>query len=114
MHGGGPKVVAGTPLDVLYCEENIEFTEKGCSNLQQLIRNFKKFGVPVVVAINQFKTDTQNEIDVVKAKSIEAGAVDAILCTHWAHGGAGAKELAEAVVAACSKKAQSDFKFLLP
>jgi len=114
MHGGGPKVVAGTPLDKLYCEENVDFTEKGCCNLQRHINNFKKFGVPVVVAINQFKTDTQKEIDVVKAKSIEAGAVAAILCTHWAHGGAGAKDLAQAVVTACSKKTQNDFKFLYP
>jgi len=113
MHGGGPKVVPGTPLDILYREENVDLTEKGCSNLQRHIHNFQNFGVPVIVAINQFGTDTQKEIDVVKAKSLEAGAVDAVLCTHWAHGGAGAKELAQAVVAACSK-AQPNFKFLYP
>ncbi|MCB0017573.1 MAG: formate--tetrahydrofolate ligase, partial [Anaerolineales bacterium] len=110
MHGGGPKVVAGQPLDPAYTEENLELLEAGCSNLRAQIRNARKFGVPVVVAINRFHTDTEAEVALVKKIAAEAGAFDAAMSNHWADGGAGAVELAEAVIKAC--QAPSEFKLL--
>ncbi len=112
MHGGGPKVVAGKPLDFAYTSENLPLMEKGIVNLEAHIENIKRHGVPVVVAINQFKDDTPAEIALIREKAIAAGAEDAVLCTHWAHGGDGAVELAEAVIAACEQP--SDFRFLYP
>ena len=112
MHGGGPRVVAGKPLDHAYTSENLPLLEKGCANLEAHIENIKRHGVPVVVAINMFKDDTPAEIALIRERAIAAGAEDALLCTHWAHGGDGAVELAEAVIAACEKP--SDFQFLYP
>ena len=111
-HGGGPKVVAGKPLDMAYTEENLPLLRAGLSNLVAHIENAKKYGVPVVVAVNTFPTDSQHEIDAIIEESIAAGAVDAVLADHWANGGQGAAELAEAVVAACEQP--NDFKFLYP
>ena len=73
MHGGGPKVIAGAPLAPEYTEENLELLEAGCSNLVAHVENALKFGVPVVVAINRFKDDTDNEVELVRKLSIEAG-----------------------------------------
>jgi formyltetrahydrofolate synthetase len=112
MHGGGPKVVAGQPLAHAYLEENLELLEKGCSNLTKMIANARAFGIPVVVAVNRFKTDTPAEIELVRRLAIEAGAEDAAQSDHWAKGGAGAVDLANAVVAACEKP--SHFRFLYP
>ncbi len=112
MHGGGPKVVAGTPLAPAYTQENLELLEKGCSNLIRLIGVARAFGMPVVVAINKFKDDTDAEVELVRKLSIAAGAEDAVMSDHWALGGAGAVALAEAVVKTCSKP--SKFKFLYP
>jgi methylenetetrahydrofolate dehydrogenase (NADP+) / methenyltetrahydrofolate cyclohydrolase / formyltetrahydrofolate synthetase len=112
MHGGGPKVVAGKPLDFAYTRENLELLDKGIANLQAHIENIRKFGVRVVVAVNQFKDDTPAEIDLIRRRAQEAGAEDAVLSSHWANGGDGAVELAKAVVAACEKP--SDFHFLYP
>jgi formyltetrahydrofolate synthetase len=110
MHGGGPKVVAGKPLAHEYTAENLELLEKGCSNLLRLIENVRSFGIPVVVGINRFKDDTDNEVALVRKLAIEAGAADAVVSNHWAEGGAGAVELGKAVIAACEKPA--DFHFL--
>jgi formyltetrahydrofolate synthetase len=112
MHGGGPKVVAGQPLAHAYTQENLELLEKGCSNLLRLIGNANSFGLPVVVAINRFKDDTPAEIELVKRVATAAGAEDAVMTDHWAHGGAGAVDLAKALVAACNKP--SHFRFLYP
>ncbi len=112
MHGGGPKVVAGKPLDPAYKKENLELLEKGCANLVANIEIARKFGIPVVVAINTFTDDSPAEIALVKKASREAGAFDAVLTDHWANGGAGATELAEAVIAACEEP--SSFQFLYP
>ncbi len=111
MHGGGPKVVAGKPLDKAYTEENCELLEKGAANLIKHIENAKMYGVPVVVAINSFKYDTDEEIKCVQRFAEEAGAV-AIKSTHWMDGGKGAIELAEAVMDAANKP--SEFRFLYP
>ncbi|XP_075470996.1 C-1-tetrahydrofolate synthase, cytoplasmic [Ascaphus truei] len=110
MHGGGPTVTAGVPLPKAYTEENLELLEKGCSNLRKQIQNAILFGVPVVVAINAFKTDTEAELELLCRLSKEAGAFDAVKCSHWAEGGKGAVALARAVQNA--SKAPSEFKFL--
>ena len=112
MHGGGPKVVAGRPLDPAYTEENLALLEKGAANLAKHIENAKLFGVPVCVAVNSFKYDTEAEVKLVQRIAREAGAEGAYKCTHWMHGGKGAVELAEAVVAAA--KRTSHFEFLYP
>lgn len=110
MHGGGPKVVAGQPLSPEYTEENLQLLEAGCCNLRKHIQNARGFGIPVVIAINRFKYDTDSEIELVRKIAIEAGAEDAVMSNHWAQGGAGAIKLAEAVIKACEKP--SHFKFL--
>src|SRR5579862_1115911 len=112
MHGGGPKVVAGQPLAHAYTQENLDLLEKGCSNLLRLIGNARSFGLPVVVAINKFKDDTDAEVDLIRRLSIAAGAEDAVMSNHWALGGAGAVNLAHAVVKACQSK--GNFHFLYP
>ncbi|MGA3294014.1 MAG: formate--tetrahydrofolate ligase [Candidatus Acidiferrales bacterium] len=112
MHGGGPKVVAGQPLNHAYVEENLELLEKGCSNLVKMIQNARKFGIPVVVGVNRFQHDTPAEIELVRKKAKEAGAIDAVMANHWAEGGAGAVELGKAVIAACQQP--SKFQFLYP
>jgi formyltetrahydrofolate synthetase len=114
MHGGGPKVVAGRPLDPAYTEENIPLLEAGLMNMIQHIENARKFGVPVVVAANRFTSDTDKEIEVVKKAAVEAGAEGAFLSDVWAKGGEGGAELAEAVVSACEKSDPKKFKFLYP
>jgi formyltetrahydrofolate synthetase len=112
MHGGGPKVVAGRPLDPAYTDENLDLLEKGLVNLIHHIKVARKFGVPVVVAINRFSTDTPAEIELVHKAALQAGAEDAVMSNHWEQGGEGAVELAKAIVAACEKPSQ--FKFLYP
>ncbi|MBN1657165.1 MAG: formate--tetrahydrofolate ligase [Anaerolineae bacterium] len=112
MHGGGPKVVAGQPLAKAYVEENLELLEKGLPNLLQHIENVLKFGVPVVVAINRFKDDTDAEVALIRKRAQETGAEDAVVSTVWMNGGAGGADLAEAVMKACEKP--SNFRFLYP
>ena len=115
MHGGGPPVSAGKPLATEYTQENVPLVEKGVANLVKHIQNAKKFGVHAVVAINQFKTDTQAEMEAIRKASLEAGAFDAVVSNHWAEGGKGAEALARAVVAACEDTRSDptkEFKFL--
>lgn len=112
MHGGGPKVVAGQPLNHAYTEENLELLEKGCSNLRKMIENARRFGIPVVVGINRFQYDTAAEVELVRKLAVQAGAVEAVMSNHWAEGGAGAVALGKAVIAACEKP--SRFEFLYP
>ncbi|MCL4370779.1 MAG: formate--tetrahydrofolate ligase [Chloroflexi bacterium] len=112
MHSGKFKVVAGKPLDPGLTQENLEAVAQGCSNLEKQIENMRLFGVPVVVAINRFTTDTDREIDVVREKAIAAGAEGAYVSEVWAKGGAGGAELAEAVVKAANKP--NGFHFLYP
>lgn len=103
VHGGGPHISAGAPLDPVYKEENTELVRAGCSNLKKHIENAKLFGVPVVVAINKFATDTDAEIATVREEAIAAGAEDAILSDHWSQGGLGAVDLAKGIIAASEK-----------
>ncbi|HMQ52450.1 MAG TPA: formate--tetrahydrofolate ligase, partial [Anaerolineae bacterium] len=112
MHGGGPRVVPGRPLAGEYTHENLSLLEKGIENLAAHIENVHRFGIPAVVAINRFPTDTPAEIELLSKLAVQAGAEQAIMADHWAEGGDGAVELAEAVVAACEKP--SHFEFLYP
>ena len=89
MNGGVKKEDLGA--------ENVAAVKKGCANLGRHIENVKQFGVPAVVAINHFATDTEAEIEAVKAYVAEQGT-EAILCRHWAQGSAGTEELAHKVV----------------
>lgn len=90
MHGGGPEVVAGRPLDHAYLSESVSLVEAGCVNLARHIENTKAYGVNVVVAINKFATDTDAEMNAVRSAAMAAGAFDAVVCSHHAHGGKGA------------------------
>lgn len=110
VHGGGPEIKPGAPLQEVYRTENVDVLRKGCVNLRKHIANAKQYGVPVVVAINKFETDTDAEIAVIKEEAIAAGAEDAVPANHWAEGGAGAVDLAKAVMTASSK--EKDFKLL--
>ena len=111
MHGGGPKVVAGLPLDDAYTEENLELLEKGCVNMVHHINSIRKAGINPVVCINCFHTDTDAEVEVVR-KAAEAAGARCAKSTHWADGGDGAVEFAEAVKEACEE--ETNFEFLYP
>ncbi|MBI4318295.1 MAG: formate--tetrahydrofolate ligase [Chloroflexi bacterium] len=112
MHSGRFRVVAGKPLDPGLTQENLEAVRIGCENLQKQIENMRFFGVPVVVALNKFITDTDGEIELVRKVSLEAGAEDAVVADIWGQGGAGGEALGRAVVAAAEKP--SNFQFLYP
>ncbi|MGB8251767.1 MAG: formate--tetrahydrofolate ligase [Anaerolineaceae bacterium] len=113
MHGGGPRVVAGKPLDPAYTQENLELLRAGLGNLIHHIGIARQYGVPVVVAINTFAADTPAELAMIQKAAVgEGGAEDAVICEHWEKGGEGAKSLAEAVVKAGELK--NEFKFLYP
>lgn len=103
VHGGGPNIAPGAPLHEVYRTEDTELLRRGCVNLKKHIENAKQYGIPVVVAINRFETDTDAELAVIREEAIAAGAEDAISANHWAEGGAGAVELAKGVVIASSK-----------
>jgi len=109
-HGGGPDISPGSQLPEVYRTENIDILRAGCVNLKKHIENAKQYGVPVVVAINRFATDTQAEIDVIREEAIAAGAEDAIPANHFAEGGKGAVDLAKAIVSASAKP--KEFKLL--
>uniref|UniRef100_A0A803XU21 formate--tetrahydrofolate ligase n=1 Tax=Meleagris gallopavo TaxID=9103 RepID=A0A803XU21_MELGA len=110
MHGGGPSVSAGAPLKKEYTEENLQLVADGCCNLQKQIQITQLFGVPVVVALNVFKTDSPAEVDLVCKIAKQSGAFDAVPCNHWSDGGRGAVKLAQAVEKAANQK--SSFKYL--
>ncbi len=112
MHSGRFTVVAGKPLDPALTQEDLDSLSLGIANLEAHIASLKNFGIPVVVAVNRFLTDTDNEIELIKKRAIEAGAEDAAVSEVWAKGGAGGAELAEAVVKAAEKP--SKFKLLYP
>jgi len=109
MHGGGPTVKPGMPLDEIYTKENLELVEKGCENLVAHIETVKKSGVRPVVCVNSFYLDTPAEIELVRKVAEQNGALAAV-SAHWLKGGEGAIELAEAVIQACEE--ENDFKLL--
>ena len=105
LQGGGGVAKVGASLPVGLTGPNQEALSKGFANLEQHIANVKAHGIPVVVAVNAFTDDSPTELKWVQERSIEAGAVDAAISTHWADGGKGSEQLAAAVVAACDRPA---------
>jgi formate--tetrahydrofolate ligase len=110
MHSGRFRVVAGRPLDPGLAREDVEAVRDGCGNLEKQIENARLFGVPVVVAVNAFETDTDAEIELIRERSLAAGAEGAHRSEVWAKGGAGGEELAAAVLKAAERPKQ--FRFL--
>ncbi|NWF71800.1 MAG: formate--tetrahydrofolate ligase [Nitrospirae bacterium] len=110
LHGGGGAVKVGTPLPVGLTGPNQEALARGFANLEQHIANVKAHGVPVVVAVNAFVDDPVGELKWVRERSLEVGAVEAAVSTHWADGAKGAEELARSVVKATKEK--STFRHL--
>jgi len=111
MHGGGPKVVAGLPLPESYTKQDLGLLDKGLPNLLHHINTIRTSGINPVVCINTFHTDTSEEVAMVRKAAEGAGARCAV-SAHWAKGGEGALELADAVIDACNDT--NDFKFLYP
>jgi len=111
MHGGGPRVVAGIPLDDAYTKENLELLEKGLPNMLHLIGVIRESGINPVVCINRFHTDTDAEVALVR-KAAEAAGARCAESSHWADGGDGALELADVVKEACEE--ENEFRFLYP
>jgi formyltetrahydrofolate synthetase len=112
MHGGVGRIVAGKPLDPALSQENPEAVRAGAENLAAQIGIVRTFGVPVVVAINHFPTDTDAEVAAVRDVALAAGAVDAVVARHWAEGGDGATDLARVVLDVAQRG--SDFALLYP
>jgi len=112
MHSGRFKVVPGKPLDKGLVAENIPALIEGSSNLVKQIENIKLFGVPAVVAINRFTTDTEKEIETLKEIALKSGADDVDVSEVWEKGGEGGLSLAEKVIKQCEKK--HNFRFLYP
>ena len=109
MHGGGPRVAPGKPLDKAYTQKNTDLVRKGLDNLMAHLDAVKKSGIPPVVCINHFATDDEEELEIIRKAAEENGARVAV-SRHWLEGGKGAQELAEAVIDACSE--ETEFKFL--
>jgi formyltetrahydrofolate synthetase len=109
-HGGGPPVSPGKTLPQVYREENLELLKAGLPNLRAHIGIVRRFGVPVVVAINAFPADTEAEWELIRRESLAAGAVDAAVTRHWALGGEGAMDLAGAVEMAVQQP--KNFRYL--
>ncbi len=112
MHGGGPAAKPGAPLDAAYTSAHPELVEAGCCNLLAHIETVRRSGIEPVVCLNHFYTDTDDEIAVVRRIVAEAGARFAV-SKHWLAGGAGALELAEAVIDACAEENQFEFLYEL-
>ncbi len=113
MHGGAFEFKPGRkpPMDEI-AKPNMPALREGCANLAKHIENMGKMGLPVVVSLNVFPTDTQEELDVVREEALAAGAKAAVDTRVHSDGGPGGVELAEAVVEVCGQG--SDFKFLYP
>ena len=109
MHGGGPQVVPGKPLDPAYTEADPALVERGVENLLAHIGTVRKSGIPAVVCINHFHTDSDEEMAIIRSAAEAAGA-RCVVSRHWRSGGQGARELAEAVASACDQP--SEFRFL--
>jgi formyltetrahydrofolate synthetase len=111
MHGGGPAVKPGLPLDEAYTSQNLELVEKGLCNLLHHIKLVQKSGVKAVVCLNSFYTDTPEEVEIIRKAVLETGARFAV-SEHWLKGGEGAIDLAKEVIEACEEEV--DFKYLYP
>lgn len=99
-HSGCFKIIAGRPLDPALGTENLDALRAGAGNLVKQIENVRRHGVPVVVAINHFPTDTEAEIELIRKLSLDAGAFDVAVSRVFADGGRGGIDLAHSVVRA--------------
>jgi formate--tetrahydrofolate ligase len=114
MHGGAIKAVPGKPLDTeALAKENLEALDKGCENLDKQIENVLLHGVPCIVALNHFPTDSDREVAFVLERAKKAGASAAVVSKVWAEGGAGGIDLAKAVINVTENE-PADFRFLYP
>ena len=113
VHSGRFKISPGKPLPEEMLKENIPAVEEGIVNLKRHIENVGKFGVPVIVALNRFPTDSDGEVEVVLNMARSFGAFDAVISDVHSRGGEGGAELAEAVVRAC-EEVPSKFSLLYP
>jgi formate--tetrahydrofolate ligase len=111
MHGGGPRVAPGLPLAEEYTKENLKLLEQGLPNLLHHLGIIRRSGINPVVCINCFQTDTKPEIELVR-RAVEATGARCAASEHWAKGGEGALELADAVLDAC--KQEVNFNYLYP
>jgi methylenetetrahydrofolate dehydrogenase (NADP+)/methenyltetrahydrofolate cyclohydrolase/formyltetrahydrofolate synthetase len=111
MHGGGPRVAPGLPLAEEYTRENLKLLEKGLPNLLHHLGIIRQSGINPVVCINCFNTDTQEELAMVR-RAVEAAGARCAASQHWAKGGEGALELADAVLDACQDEVK--FQYLYP
>jgi formate--tetrahydrofolate ligase len=112
MHSGRFEITAGKPLPEGLQKEDLDALQAGIGNLEKQIQNVRLFGIPVVVAINKFPTDTEVEIAYVQEAAVAAGASAAHVSTLFADGGKGGEDLAHALVAACDEP--SSFRLLYP
>ncbi len=113
VHSGRFKVVPGKPLPEEMLKEDVSAIEEGIGNLRRHIENVGKFGVPVVVALNRFPTDSDAEVAAVIELAKQCGAFDAVVSDVHARGGEGGAALAEAVVRAC-EEVPANFSTLYP
>ncbi|MCM8790077.1 MAG: formate--tetrahydrofolate ligase [Candidatus Omnitrophica bacterium] len=112
VHSGMFRMTVGRPLGIDIEKENIDAVEQGCVNLERQIENSRLYGVPCVVAINKFRTDTQKEINIIRRRALECGAFDCVVSQFYKCGSKGGMPLALAVMGAC--EARSKFHFLYP
>lgn len=111
MHGDAYKIIPGRPVPREEIEEeNVEAAVKGCSNLIRHIENLRKFGLPVIVAINRFATDTDAEIEAVRKEASKAGAEAVVPTSVFLNGAEGGVEIAKEILKALDK--HKNFKFL--
>ena len=114
MHGGVLKVVPGKPLDEeALAKENMEALDKGCENMDKQIENVLMHGVPCIIALNHFPTDTDREVQFVLDRAKKMGASAAVVSDVWARGGEGGIDLAQAIIDVTEKE-PTNFHFLYP
>jgi formyltetrahydrofolate synthetase len=112
MHSGRFRIVPGKPLDPGLLKEDLDALKAGMGNLEKQIENVRKHGIPVVVAINRFPTDTDAEHQAIRRAALDAGAAGAAVSEVFGKGGGGGADLAAAVEKACDQGAS--FKHLYP
>ncbi|KAK5782292.1 hypothetical protein RI543_000222 [Arxiozyma heterogenica] len=110
-HGGASNVKPGQQLPQEYVTEHTDYVAAGVSNLIKQIKNVKQYGIPVVVAINKFESDTEKEIEIIRKAAIEAGAIDAVTSTHFTDGGKGSIDLAYAVIKAAEQSKSFNYLY---
>jgi len=112
VHSGMYKTAVGKPLSRDLVRENPDAVEHGCANLEKQIENARFYGVPCIVAINRFATDTDREVGIARSRALEAGAFDCVTSDLYRYGSRGGISLARSCLDAC--KTKSKFSLLYP